>query len=49
MVVGGIHNNTPFFNTDPVNNFEFVPKKDGGVPRPSPFLERSLPANLFPR
>jgi hypothetical protein len=49
MVVGGIHDRTPFYNTDPVNSFEFVPKKDNGVPRPSPFLERSLPANLFPR
>ncbi|KAF9457740.1 copper radical oxidase [Collybia nuda] len=49
MVVGGTHNNTPFFNVDPVTSFEFVPKKDGGVPRPSPFLERSLPVNLFPR
>ncbi|KAF7325762.1 hypothetical protein MKEN_00426700 [Mycena kentingensis (nom. inval.)] len=34
---------------DPVNSFEFFPKKDAGVPRPSPFLERSLPVNLFPR
>jgi len=49
MVVGGIHERTPFYNTDPVNNFEFFPPKDGGVPRPSAFLERSLPANLFPR
>ncbi|KAJ3517317.1 hypothetical protein NLJ89_g578 [Agrocybe chaxingu] len=49
MVVGGIHEDTPFYNTDPVNNFEFFPPKDGGVPRPSAFLERSLPANLFPR
>ncbi|KAJ7178622.1 glyoxal oxidase N-terminus-domain-containing protein [Mycena crocata] len=49
MIVGGIHESTPFFNDDPVNNFEFFPKKDGGVPRPSAFLERSLPVNLFPR
>jgi hypothetical protein len=35
--------------TDPVNNFEFFPKKDGGVPRPSEFLARSVPVNLFPR
>ncbi|KAJ7683039.1 glyoxal oxidase precursor [Mycena rosella] len=49
MIVGGIHEGTPFYNTDPVNNFEFFPKKDGGVPRPSAFLERSLPVNLFPR
>jgi len=49
MVIGGIHETTNFYNTDPVNSFEFFPKKDGGVPRPSAFLERSLPANLFPR
>ncbi|KAJ6514702.1 glyoxal oxidase precursor [Mycena vulgaris] len=49
MIVGGIHEGTPFYNTDPVNSFEFFPKKDGGVPRPSAFLERSLPVNLFPR
>ncbi|KAF5317811.1 hypothetical protein D9619_012583 [Psilocybe cf. subviscida] len=49
MVVGGIHEDTPFYNTDPVNSFEFFPSKDGGVPRPSAFLERSLPVNLFPR
>ncbi|KAF9474411.1 copper radical oxidase [Pholiota conissans] len=49
MIVGGIHERTPFYNTDPVNNFEFFPPKDGGVPRPSEFLQRSLPANLFPR
>ncbi|KAJ6615474.1 glyoxal oxidase precursor [Mycena sp. CBHHK59/15] len=49
MIVGGIHEATPFYNTDPVNSFEFFPSKEGGVPRPSAFLERSLPANLFPR
>ncbi|PPQ66520.1 hypothetical protein CVT24_007067 [Panaeolus cyanescens] len=49
MVVGGIHEDTPFYNTDPVNSIEFFPSKDGGVPRPSAFLERSLPVNLFPR
>ncbi|KAJ6579619.1 glyoxal oxidase N-terminus-domain-containing protein [Mycena vulgaris] len=49
MVVGGIHEATAFYNTDPVNSFEFFPSKDGTVPRPSAFLERSLPANLFPR
>ena len=49
MVVGGIHEATPFYNTDPVNSFEFFPPKDHGVPRLSAFLERSLPANLFPR
>jgi len=49
MVVGGIHEDTPFYNTDPVNNIEFFPPKDGSVPRPLAFLERSLPVNLFPR
>jgi hypothetical protein len=49
MVVGGMHEATPFYNTDPVNNIEFVPPKDSGVPRPMPFLNRTLPANLFPR
>ncbi|KDQ24168.1 hypothetical protein PLEOSDRAFT_1086454 [Pleurotus ostreatus PC15] len=47
MIVGGTHVTTPFYNVDPVNSFEFFPKKEG-APRPSPFLERSLPANLFP-
>jgi len=49
MIVGGIHESTPFYNTDPANTFEFFPAKDGGVPRPSAFLERSVPTNLFPR
>ncbi|KDR73335.1 hypothetical protein GALMADRAFT_142447 [Galerina marginata CBS 339.88] len=49
MIVGGIHESSPFYNTDPVNSFEFFPPKDGGVPRQSAFLERTLPANLFPR
>ena len=49
MVIGGMHEGTPFYNTDPVNSIEFFPPKDGGVPRLSAFLERSLPANLFPR
>ncbi|KAJ8496231.1 hypothetical protein ONZ45_g12536 [Pleurotus djamor] len=49
MVIGGTHAGTPFYNTDPENSFEFFPKKDGGRVRPSEFLERSLPANLFPR
>lgn len=48
MIVGGTHVTTPFYNVDPVNSFEFFPKKES-APRPSPFLERSLPANLFPR
>ncbi|KAF8173870.1 glyoxal oxidase precursor [Mycena galopus ATCC 62051] len=49
MIVGGIHEGAQFYNIDPVNSFEFFPSKDGGVPRPSAFLERSLVANLFPR
>ncbi|KAJ7901064.1 glyoxal oxidase precursor [Mycena olivaceomarginata] len=49
MIVGGTHEGTPFYNMDPVNSFEFFPSKDGGIPRPSAFLERSLTANLFPR
>ncbi|KAF8528732.1 glyoxal oxidase precursor [Gautieria morchelliformis] len=49
MIIGGMHESTPFYNTDPVNSIEFFPPKDAGVPRASPFLERSLPANLFPR
>ena len=49
MIVGGTHEGTPFYNTNPANSFEFFPPKDGGVPRQSAFLKRSLPANLFPR
>lgn len=51
MVAGGIHTNTPFYNTPNLteSSFEFFPPKDGGVPRHSPFLDRTLPANLFPR
>ncbi|KAF9554606.1 copper radical oxidase [Agrocybe pediades] len=49
MVVGGTHEDTPFYNTDPVNNIEFFPSKDNGATRPLAFLERSLPVNLFPR
>jgi hypothetical protein len=49
MIIGGMHERTPFYNTDPVNNFEFFPTKDGGVPRPSEFLNRTGPVNLFPR
>ncbi|KAF9467904.1 copper radical oxidase [Collybia nuda] len=49
MVVGGMHDIAHFYNVDPANSFEFFPSKDGGVPRPSAFLERTLPSNLFPR
>jgi len=51
MVVGGIQGSTPFYNnlTAGANSFEFFPSKDNGLARPSPFLVRTLPANLFPR
>ncbi|EIN08242.1 glyoxal oxidase precursor [Punctularia strigosozonata HHB-11173 SS5] len=49
MIVGGTHVDADFYNIDPENTFEFFPPKDNGVPRPSAFLERSLPSNLFPR
>ena len=49
MIIGGTHDETPFFNVDPVNSFEFFPKKDNGGVRDSPFLARTVPANLFPR
>ncbi|KAJ7595315.1 glyoxal oxidase N-terminus-domain-containing protein [Mycena floridula] len=50
MILGGTHNSVPFYNDEaPVNNFEFWPPKDNGIPRPSNFLERTVPANLFPR
>lgn len=49
MVIGGMHEATPFYNTDPVNNLEFFPSKDGGVPRPLEVLPRAGPANMFPR
>nr|GAT51249.1 predicted protein [Mycena chlorophos] len=49
MIIGGVHEDIPFYNTDPVNSFEFFPPKDNGVPRDSPFLNRTVPVNLFPR
>jgi len=49
LIVGGIHEETPFYNTDPENSVEFFPKKDNGVPRPLLFLNHTLPTNLFPR
>ncbi|KAF8587078.1 copper radical oxidase [Ramaria rubella] len=51
MIIGGIHFSTDFYNnvSAAASTFEFFPPKDGGVPRPSPFLNRTLPANLFPR
>ncbi|RDX47756.1 glyoxal oxidase precursor [Lentinus brumalis] len=48
MIIGGTHVNAAFYNIDPENSFEFFPPKEDTV-RPSAFLERSLPANLFPR
>ncbi len=49
MITGGARIQTIFYNDEPVNSIEFFPPKDGGVPRSSAFLERTLPANLFPR
>jgi len=49
MVLGGIHEGSPFYNIDPVNSFEFFPPKDGGIPRLSDFLALTVPANYFPR
>ena len=43
-----MHVEAVFYNVDPENSFEFFPPKEDTV-RPSAFLERSLPANLFPR
>ncbi|KAI9060002.1 copper radical oxidase [Trametes sanguinea] len=48
LIVGGTHVNENFYNLHPANSFEFFPPKES-TPRPSAFLERSLPANLFPR
>ncbi|KAJ7033704.1 glyoxal oxidase [Mycena alexandri] len=48
-VLKALFSKSPNIISDPVNSFEFFPKKGGGVPRPSAFLERSLPVNLFPR
>ncbi|TFL02807.1 glyoxal oxidase precursor [Pterulicium gracile] len=50
MVIGGNEDLAPFYNEpNAVNNIEFVPPKDNNVPRHSPFLVRTLPANMFPR
>ncbi|XP_006462814.1 hypothetical protein AGABI2DRAFT_179427 [Agaricus bisporus var. bisporus H97] len=49
MIIGGMHKKTSFNNDDPTNSIEFFPPKDGGVPRPLDLLERTLPANLYPR
>ena len=48
LIAGGMHVEAIFYNVDPENSFEFFPRKEETV-RPSAFLERSLPANLFPR
>ncbi|KIK52126.1 hypothetical protein GYMLUDRAFT_77937 [Collybiopsis luxurians FD-317 M1] len=50
MIIGGTNTATPFYNNlAPENTFEFFPPKDNGQTRFSPFLERTLPSNLFPR
>ncbi len=48
LIVGGMHEDAAFYNIDPALSFEFFPPKES-APRPSEFLKRSLPANLFPR
>ncbi|TFK83756.1 copper radical oxidase [Polyporus arcularius HHB13444] len=48
LIAGGMHFEGVFYNVDPENSFEFFPRKEESV-RPSAFLERALPANLFPR
>ncbi|TFK83299.1 copper radical oxidase [Polyporus arcularius HHB13444] len=48
LIAGGSHVGSLFYDIDPETSFEFFPRKEEFV-RPSPFLERSLPANLFPR
>ncbi|KAH9939374.1 glyoxal oxidase precursor [Epithele typhae] len=48
LIAGGMHGEAVFYNIDPENSFEFFPRKEQTV-RPSAFLERALPANLFPR
>lgn len=49
IILGGASAGMPFFKTRPVNNFEFFPAKDRGIPRPSPLLTRTAPVNMFPR
>ncbi|KAI0316193.1 glyoxal oxidase precursor [Amylostereum chailletii] len=49
MIVGSSRTNAIFYNPAPENSFEFFPPKDNGTVRPSAFLERTLPANMFPR
>ncbi|KAF9069729.1 copper radical oxidase [Rhodocollybia butyracea] len=49
MIIGGTNASTPFYNVAPENSFEFFPPKDNGQVRFSPFLERTVPVNLFPR
>lgn len=49
MIIGGANQAADFFNDQmPENSFEFFPRKEDAV-RPSVFLARSEPANLFPR
>ncbi|KAI0705751.1 glyoxal oxidase precursor [Cerioporus squamosus] len=48
LIAGGMHFEAVFYNVAPENSFEFFPRKEESV-RPSAFLERALPANLFPR
>ena len=47
LIAGGSSVLSKFYNVQPENSFEFFPRKEQTV-RPSAFLERALPANLFP-
>jgi hypothetical protein len=46
MFLRGIHERTLFFNTEPVNSFESLSSKNGGVPRNS---AHTTSVNLFSR
>ncbi len=48
LIVGGMHEDAAVYNIHPALSFESFPPKST-APRPSEFLKRSLPANLFPR
>ena len=48
LIIDDMHEDAAFYNIDPILSFEFFPPMDS-APRPSEFLKRSLPANLFPR
>ncbi|KAJ7621340.1 glyoxal oxidase N-terminus-domain-containing protein [Roridomyces roridus] len=47
MIMGGNHEATTFYNTAPSNTYEFFPSKDGGVPRHSPLLARTVNTIIY--